>query len=228
MILNRVILFIVGCCFFINLYAGDIKKERDGILLEIQKHKETDPQLIKIQVCAENIIRVTASPKDSFSTRKSLMLEKSSWEPVEWKIKEAENSLEIATSKLFVRINKESGEISFCNSRGELILEEKAGGGKIITAADVMGESTFHIQQLFGSPDDEAFYGLGAHQNNIWNYKGHDVDLWQYNIVDIIPFLVSSLPDGKAGRNYGILWHNNSRTKFGDKRDYTSKTTLKI
>ncbi len=82
-----------------------------------------------------------------------------------------------------------------------------------------MGEQTFHIRQLFDSPDDEAFYGLGGHQNSIMNYKGHDVDLWQYNIVKSIPFLVSN-------RNYGILWDNNSRTKFGDIREYQSLSGL--
>jgi alpha-D-xyloside xylohydrolase len=228
MLFKVCILFIFGCCFLINLSAGEIKKETDGVLLEITKQKETDPQLIKIQVCTENIIRVTASPGDSISNRKSLMLDKSNWEPVNWNIKEADSLIEITTSKLSVRINKENGSISFYNLKGELILKEKPDGGKIITAADVMGESTYHIQQLFnlpagqaGSPDDEAFFGLGAHQNDIWNYKGQDVDLWQYNIVDVIPFLVSS-------RNYGILWDNNSRTKFGDIRDYQSISSFKL
>ncbi len=84
-----------------------------------------------------------------------------------------------------------------------------------------MGEQTFQIRQLFDSPANEAFYGLGAHQNALMNYKGHDVDLWQYNIIDVIPFLVSS-------RNYGILWDNNSRTKFGDIREYQPLSTLKL
>ncbi len=53
------------------------------------------------------------------------------------------------------------------------------------------------------------------------NYKGHDVDLWQYNIIAVNPFLVSS-------KNYGILWDNNSRTKFGDIRDYQPINTLKL
>ncbi|MGE5498881.1 MAG: TIM-barrel domain-containing protein, partial [Syntrophothermus sp.] len=71
------------------------------------------------------------------------------------------------------------------------------------------------------SPEEEAFYGLGAHQNGLMNYRGRDVDLWQYNIVDVIPFLVSD-------KNYGILWDNNSRTKFGDIRDYQPFSSLKL
>ena len=84
-----------------------------------------------------------------------------------------------------------------------------------------MDEQTYHIQQFFESPEDEAFYGFGAHQNGVFNYKGHDLDLWQYNIVNAIPFLVSN-------NNFGILWDNNSRTKFGDIRDYKSINELKM
>jgi len=70
-----------------------------------------------------------------------------------------------------------------------------------------MGEQTFHIQQIFDSPDNEPFYGLGQHQNGIMNYKGHEVGLWQYNIVDVIPFLVSSKNYGILGNKIGCLGH---------------------
>ncbi|MBD3166211.1 DUF5110 domain-containing protein, partial [bacterium] len=101
------------------------------------------------------------------------------------------------------------------------ILAEKFGGGKIFTPATVMDEDVWHVQQLFDSPADEGFYGLGQHQNGVFNWKGHDVDLWQYNTVAVVPFLVSS-------RNYGILWDNNSRTKFGDIRDYQPLSSLTL
>jgi alpha-D-xyloside xylohydrolase len=197
------------------------EKQDDGILFEIKKQKETDPQWIKVQVCAEDIIRIIASPVKSFSTRPSLMVEKSSWESVQWTVKENGDEVEISTSKLTVKVNSENGTIQFSSADGKVILQERADGGKIISPAEVMGEETYHVQQLFDSPDNEAFYGLGAHQNAVMNYKGHDVDLWQYNIVDVIPFLVSS-------RNYGILWDNNSRTKFGDIRNYQSLSSLKL
>ena len=62
----------------------------------------------------------------------------------------------------------------------------------------------------------------GQHQNAVMNYKGHDVDLWQHNIgCRCAVSLVSS-------RNYGILWDNNSRTKFGDIRDYQPLSSLKL
>ena len=217
------ILWKIIFCFLIvsmqNYYAYE--KQPDGVLLELKKVKETDPQLLKIQVCTDDIIRVIASPINSFSTRASLMVNKTAWEPVNWSVSEKGKWIEISTSKIKVRVDSVTGAIAFLNKDGSLLLKEKDDGGKIISSADVLGEKTFHIQQIFASPEDEAFYGLGQHQNGIINYKGHDVDLWQYNIIAVIPFLVSN-------RNYGILWDNNSRTKFGDIRDYQSLTSLKL
>ncbi len=195
------------------------KKEPDGVLVELQKQKVTDPQLLKIQVCTDDIIRVIASSEKSFSTRPSLMVDKKYWKPVKWSTNEKGDYLEISTQKLKIRVNKKNGAIIFHDAKGKTLLREKSTDSKIITPAEVMGENTYHIQQLFDSPIDEAFYGLGAHQNGIMNYKGQDVDLWQNNIVDVVPFLVSN-------KNYGILWDNYSRTKFGDIREYQSLSSL--
>jgi len=48
-----VVFAIVRCCAF--------EKQSDGVLFELQKHRPSDPSLMKIQVCTEDIIRVIAS-----------------------------------------------------------------------------------------------------------------------------------------------------------------------
>ena len=197
------------------------EKQPDGVIFKMQKQKVTDAKWIKIQVCNDDVIRVIASPVDSFSHRPSLMVVKKNWEPVKWTVNENGSTVEISTSNVVVHVDTITGAVSFYDSVNNLLLQENTSGGKVITSADVMGEQTYHIQDLFNSPEDETFYGLGQHQNGIMNYKGHDVDLWQYNIVDVIPFLVSN-------KHYGILWDNNSRTKFGDTREYESLTNLKL
>lgn len=197
------------------------EKQSDGVVFRIKQEKRTDAKLLKIQVCSDDIIRVIASPVDSFSSRVSLMTERTHWPHIEWTVRQDEEWTIISTSRIVIKVDSLNGSVSFFDVTGKSLLNEKTSSSKIITSAEVMGESTYHIQQLFESPSDEALYGLGAHQNNIMNYKGHDVDLWQYNIVDVIPFLVSS-------KNYGVLWDNNSRTKFGDIRDYEPITSLKL
>ncbi len=216
-------LWLAGIASCLLLVEGQllsqVQKMADGVVISLTKHKDTDPQLMKIQVCTEDIIRVVASPDQSFSTRPSLMIANKGWQEVPWTMKENGDVLEISTSKVTVRVHSKTGAVSFFDARGHLLLGESDKGGKTITAADVLSEQTFHVRQVFNSPADEAFYGLGEHQNAIVNYKGHDVDLFQYNIVDVVPFLVSS-------KNYGILWDNNSHSKVGDPRDYQSLETL--
>ena len=219
---NRLQTIMIIICFsFSVLYSQTFQKQVDGILFEIKKVKNTDPQWIKIQVCTEDIIRVEAAPGKSFSSRPSLMVDKTSWEQIPWSVKENGDWIEISTAKITIRVHSKTGAVAFYDVKGQLLLQEKIIGGKIITATEVLGEQTFHIRQLFDSPQDEAFYGLGGHQNAIMNYKGHDVDLWQRNMIEVIPFLVSN-------KNYGILWDNNSRTKFGDIREYESISSLKL
>jgi alpha-D-xyloside xylohydrolase len=77
------------------------------------------------------------------------------------------------------------------------------------------------LQKAFSVDIEEAFYGLGQHQAGLMNYRGWQVDLTQYNSVAVVPFLVSS-------KNYGILWDNNSITKFGDVRPYQQLSKLKL
>lgn len=214
-------IFVLTAVFVLNLQSFAYEKQEDGIVIKFDKSVKTNVAVLKLQVISEKIIRVVASPVESFSDRPSLMVEKKEFPEVLWKVVENGELVEISTSELVVRVNTKSGAITFLNSSGELLLQEKAAGGKIITPAVVMDENVYHIQHLFDSPEDEAFYGLGAHQNNVFNYKNSDVDLWQYNIVNAVPFLISS-------KNYGILWDNNSRTKFGDIRDYQSLSGLKL
>lgn len=197
------------------------RKESDGILFELKKKQESDVQWLKIQICTENIVRVLASPEKSFSSRHSLIAEKTVWEPVHWSVRESGEWVEISTAKTIIKVHSRTGQISFYDPQRQLLLAERTGGGKFITPAEVLGERTFHIQQLFESPDDEAFYGLGGHQNALMNYKGHDLDLWQRNMIEVVPFLVSS-------RKYGILWDNTSRTKVGDIREYEPLSSLNL
>ncbi|MCE5184512.1 MAG: DUF5110 domain-containing protein [Planctomycetaceae bacterium] len=201
-----------------HTYAQDYQKLEDGIQVKLQQKNPSDPALVKIQVIAPCIFRVVATCQPEFSTRQSLIVPQVPRQQPVFKTSRKGDTAEVSTAQLTAKISLTTGQVRFYDPAGKLLLEEKSGGGKVFTPAEVMGEQTFHIQQLFQSPETEAFYGLGGHQNGILNYKGHSVELKQYNIVDSNPFLVSS-------RNYGILWDNNSRTKFGDIRDFQPLST---
>jgi len=218
---RKVLFFIILAVLLSGCISHSYEKQADGIMIKLKKQKTTDPNILKVEVCSESIFRIVASPSESFSDRQSLIVEKRDRENVPYSVKEKGNIVNISTSKITAEISKKTGEIAFYDKNGRLILREKKGGGKVFTPAEVMSEQTYHARQVFDSPSDEAFYGLGQHQNDIMNYKGHNVDLWQHNMVASVPFLVSS-------KNYGILWDNNSRIKFGDIRDYQPLSSLTL
>ncbi len=213
--------FIILISLLSGCASQSYEKQANGIIIKLKKQKPTNPYILKVEVCSENIFRIIASPVESFSDRPSLIVEKHDWENVPYSVKEKGNTVTISTSEMTAKVSKKTGEIAFHDKNGRLVLREKKGGGKVFTPAEVMSERTYHARQVFDLLSDEAFYGLGQHQNDIMNYKGHNVDLWQHNIVASVPFLVSS-------KNYGILWDNNSRTKFGDIRDYQPLSSLTL
>ena len=192
---------------------GTYEKHPDGIMIKLSQTAPTDAGVMKIQVCTDSVLHVTASPGEALPEKVSLIVVDSDRKPVAYSVKEDGDTVVLSTAKVTAKVSLKTGEIAFYDKAGKLILQEKTGGGKVFTPAVVMNEKTHHIQQVFQSPDDEAFYGLGQHQNGVMNYKGHRIDLKQYNIVSVVPFVVSN-------RHYGILWDNTSRTKFGDIRDY--------
>jgi alpha-D-xyloside xylohydrolase len=192
------------------------EKLDDGVLLRI---KGDQAKQVKLQVISDKIIRVVASPTDTFSKEKSLVVLPQA-EKAEWKISEGEDKVILSTKSLQASVSLSTGEVIFSDSTGRQILSEKQGGGKYFEQTKVENNDFFKIRQVFGSTHDEAFYGLGGHQNGQVNYKAQDVEMAQHNIVDVIPFLYSS-------KNYGILWDNYSISKFGDPRDYQQLTSLK-
>ena len=76
---------IMGCS-----QQSGYKQNEDGIVLSLVQKRSTDPRMVNIQVCSENIIRVVASQKKKVSTRPGLMVKKTDWEPVKWKLEETE------------------------------------------------------------------------------------------------------------------------------------------
>ena len=124
-----------------------------------------------------------------------------------WKLTTTEKTATIATAKLRVNVDLTSGAVSFLDGGGRAIAAERAGG-RSLTPATVMGETTHHVRQQWDPRDGERLYGLGQHQQGLLDIKGTDLELHQYNGEIVIPLLVSS-------RGYGILWDNTSLTRFG-------------
>jgi alpha-D-xyloside xylohydrolase len=97
--------------------------------------------------------------------------------------------------------------VSFFSKDGKTLLAETKLGGKSFDVPSVFETKNWQVQQSFLSPSDEALYGLGQHQEGIFNLRGVPIRLSQANTNISIPFLLSS-------KGYGVLWNNASLTDF--------------
>jgi len=182
------------------------QKQPDGIVVPLHDG------FLKIAVRADNIVRVAFAKDRSFFGHKSLAVVAPGGALPSWELSSEAGQATITTAKLKVRVDLASGAVSFFDRSGKPILMEKSAGHSI-APAEVQGEETFHVRQQWEPTPDESLYGLGENQLGLLDIKGYDLDLWQHNGTDVVPFLVSS-------RGYGIFWDNNSFTRFGDLRPF--------
>ncbi len=205
---------------FSNAYGQAVyHKTADGIIINLPQNSEQDARLLKLQVISDKIIHVVSTPDSAFSSAQSLIAILPVQSPVNWTVLQNSNQLKLFTDCLVANVDLRTGIINFTDKADKSILSEKSG--TIFTAVSNNGENAYHITQSFNSPVNEAFYGLGQHQNGIINFKNQHVELLQKNTEVAVPFLVSS-------KNYGLLWDNYSLTKVGDIRDYQQLSGLKL
>ena len=187
-----------------NLFAASFEKGKNYISYPTEKG------FIKLQVCADNIIRVVVSPVKELNERENLIIIDYPDQKVNWNVSETNKNIQVKTKKITAQIDKSNNTVSFYDKSGNILLQ---GAGQIFEpVTENLKPIYYRIQQNFKFAPSEAIYGLGQHQDGIMNYRGHDVTLFQQNTVAAVPVFVST-------KNYGILWDNYSLTKFHDGDD---------
>lgn len=174
---------------------------------------DTPAGQLRLEFCAEDVVRVTVSGDTAFAGRKSLAAGDRRCDPAV-KVTRTPAGLDVrlSTRLLTVRVETATGRLTFLDARGQVVLAE---ADRMLEPATVQGERTFHVRQQWRDQEGETLHGLGQQQLGIVDLKGWDLDLWQRNATVIVPFLQSN-------RGYGILWDNTSYTRFGDVRDWVA------
>ncbi len=216
-------LIVLFCCIasVVGCNCANFQKMPDGILISLNQSSPEAVRTIRLQVVNNDIIHVTASPSKKLPETQSLITAYVKTQQNGWQVSEKNETvvLETVTTKVFVSLK--TGEIKFTDLKGNVILQEQRGGGKTFKPIEVEGKSGYTFRQVFESPADEAFYGLGQHQSDEFNYKGKNEELFQYNTKVSIPFIVSN-------KNYGVLWDNYSFSRFGDPRPYVNLDQFRL
>jgi alpha-D-xyloside xylohydrolase len=182
--------------------SPDIERLPDGIRLQ------TANGVLSLHVKTDAIVRVTFARTAEFRADDMVVVGPMNAPPPQWSTSSTAQTVTLTTPRVKVTVSRADGAVTFADASGRTILAE-AAGGHVLTPADVQGEKTAHVQQIWTANDGESLYGLGQRQEGKLNIEGYDFDLWQRNTVVEIPVFVSS-------RGYGILWDNTAPSKFGD------------
>ena len=210
---NNIIIAIINLLLIASCTKTSYERTEDGVIINLKPSKQNMTRKIWFQVITDNIIRVVATPDEEFSNDTSLIAAYPLTTSSGWSLIEEKKQLILQTAAIKAKITMRTGEVRFTDLEDNVILAENTGGGKTFEPMSVDCENAYTIHQIFESPGDEAFYGLGQHQSDEFNYKGKNEVLYQYNTKVSVPFIISN-------KNYGILWENYSLTRFGDSREY--------
>lgn len=215
--------FTIAALLFASCKNSMVNVTDRGVVVRVKnaEKKSTVPKFVRLEVEGEKIIRVTATTANSFATTQSLIVTDREVN-TPFNVEQKGDTVTVATAAIKADVLVSTGEVTFSDAEGNILLQEQKGGGKTFAPYETKqinvkgNENTYKgwtTRTVFESPDNEAFYGLGQHQADEWNYKGKNEELFQYNTKVSIPFVVSS-------RNYGLLFDSYSLCRFGNPEDY--------
>ena len=161
---------------------------------------------IRIEACGGRVIHVVASPTSEIPNSKVPVVTQPC-KADNLQVQSTKTEVKLLTEAIAVTVDRATGAVTFLSKEGKALLAEPRDGGKAFDVPSVFETKTWQVQQTFSSPTDESLYGLGQHQEGIFNVRGIPIRLHQANTNISIPFLLSS-------KGYGILWNNASLTDF--------------
>lgn len=170
------------------------KKLSDGAQFTV------DGGTLRIRFWSPEIVRVTYAPGTELPSLKSLSVVARP-AAAHWTRQINDQAFTLTTPRMKVRIDKQTGAVSFLDPADNLLLREVPQGRRIepATQPGVAGTS---CTQSFESTPAEGIYGLGQHQRGAWNYNtGGSVRLAQANTDVGVPVITSS-------KGYVLLWDN--------------------
>ncbi len=172
-------------------------------------------ETVRVTVCSDAVVHVVAAPGNAAvegaSPAQPWMLDKSKACPgARFDFAEGKDGAWLTTAKLQVKIEYKAGNLLYSTSDGTELLRERPAIPRTYEPVELNGEKTLTIEDRFMPATSEGLYGLGQHQNGMFNYRGATLELGQDNGDVAVPLMVSN-------RGYGLLWNTASLTYFDDR-----------
>lgn len=199
----------------------------------------TDQGWLALTPYTPQLIRVRYSLNPEFSARPSLMVSAGPNPDVPFAVQERPGRLLFSTSAVTIAIDRDTTAFTYLDNQGGLLTKEPARGGKTLEPVDVrvsvfdeattfesredadgvrvdarnvrqvVDRQAYHTKLEFEWADGEALYGLGSHEEGMFNLRGQHQYLYQQNMKVAIPVFVST-------RGYAIFVDSCSLMTFHD------------
>src|SRR6476660_10329918 len=131
---------------------------------------------MRVELCGDRVVHVVASPTSTVPSPKvPVVIQPCRASKLE--IKADKSNVRISSAAITVAIDSATGAVSFLSKDGKVVLAEPNDGGKAFDLPSLYEAKSWQLQQSFLSPSDEAQYGLGQHQEGIFNVRGVPIRL---------------------------------------------------
>ncbi len=133
---------------FISSCNSAYAKDDAGVTVNVDPARAGGAQKVRLQVLGPKIIRVSATPTESFSADTSLIvIPQQAYKDFDVK-QENDSTIRVSTPEISATVSTITGQVSFYDKDGKLLLGENARGRKF-EPIDVEGTSSFSVQQTF-------------------------------------------------------------------------------
>ncbi|MDX2096420.1 MAG: glycoside hydrolase family 31 protein [Leptolyngbyaceae cyanobacterium bins.59] len=167
---------------------------------------------LRVSVLAPNLVRVRIAPTGTFLPRRSwaVTLEDSEWTIPSFSVKELEKAIEIHTDELWVRIDRQTGQIGCCDRAGTPFAQDVAPG---------VGWHQGVVAGWKRIEAEEHFYGFGERTGLLdkrsecktnWTVDALDYGSLTDEMYQAIPFFMALRP----GLAYGVFLNSTFWSQF--------------
>lgn len=199
---------------------------------------ETESKKLKVEAMLDSCIHIVYTGRDEFSTKKSYMILDNDFSSTFCKVDDSDGKFIFSTHNIKLEIDKSNLAFTWKDKNNKLLVKEPKRGGKYLVDvevkkpvyddSEVYDKTTVNMTHTQIEPvryefdrmaystklelefdDDEAIYGLGQHENGIFNYRGKQQYLYQQVLHIACPFFVST-------SGYGFLMDSYSLGEFCD------------
>jgi len=198
--------FVPMTLFAVALALPGATVERDAAGVTIRNANET----VRIVVCGPTLIHVVAGPGDPKGASPETPWLVTPCKPAPFDFTRDERRATLSTPALHLLVNLNDARLTFQDASGNVLDSESDREPRRYDRVQANGENLYRVSERFFMDAHQGLYGLGQHQNGVFNYRGTVVELAQANTDIAVPLLISS--NGSA-----ILWNTASRSSFDNR-----------